>query len=73
MPKAHLLKLSPAAGLALCVALGGTFLGGTVAAAAAEASDAYRARAEAKAQGLLNDLSSRRRVATLFPNAQSMF
>lgn len=76
MPKAHLLKLPPAAaGLALCVALVcGTPLPVSAAeAAAAEADDAFRARAEAKAQGLLNDLSSRRRVATLFPNSQSMF
>ena len=50
MPKAQLLHPSPAAGLAVCVALGGTFLGGIVPAAAAEASDAYRARAEAKAK-----------------------
>ena len=41
--------------------------------AAAQADEAYKARAEAKAQALLNDLSSRRRVTKLFANHQSVF
>ena len=41
--------------------------------AAPEADATYKARAEAKARALLNDLSSRRRVAKLFRNHHSMF
>ncbi len=45
----------------------------TAPAHATEAPEGYSARAEAKAQALLKDLSSRRRVAKLFHNHQSMF
>lgn len=45
----------------------------TAPAHATEAPEDYGARAEAKAQALLKDLSSRRRVAKLFHNHQSMF
>lgn len=45
----------------------------SVSAHAAQATDTYNALVEEKAQALLKDLSSRRRVAKLFRNHQSMF